>query len=281
LTLDEVGGKREMMTAATDEERAVPWTEERRRVGQAELVVLEAGRGKPVLVLHEELGCPGPLLWHSRLSESRKIVVPLHPGFGRTARVEWIASIRDLACFEARFLREQGLAPIDVIGFSLGGWLAAEMAANDPSLFSKMILVGAAGIRPVVGDILDLFLMTGQTWLQASVVAPERTPEFTALYGAEQTPEQFEAWEECRAETARIAWQPYMHDPSLPHLLEGVRVPTLVVWGQEDRIVPLSAGEAYRKAIAGSKLVVFPECGHRPEIEKREEFLREVRSFLD
>jgi pimeloyl-ACP methyl ester carboxylesterase len=257
------------------------WQERTVRVGEAELVVRETGRGKPLLVLHEELGCPGPLAWQSALSGARRLVVPLHPGFGRTPRVEWIASVRDLASFYARFLREQSLAPVDVIGFSLGGWIAAEMAAMDPKLFSKMVLVGASGIRPPQGDILDLFLLTGQAYLQASVLDPERTPEFTALYGADQTPEQFEAWEECRAETARIAWQPYMYDPSLPHLLDGVRdLPTLIVWGADDRIVPRSAADAYHRALRGSKLAVLPRCNHRPEIERREDFMKELTSFL-
>jgi pimeloyl-ACP methyl ester carboxylesterase len=256
-------------------------TEKKYPVAGVDLLVLETGRGKPLLILHEELGNPGPVRWQAALSESRKLITPLHPGFGRTPRVDWIASVRDLACFYARFLREQKLDPIDVIGFSFGGWIAAEMAANDPGLFSRMALVGAAGIKPPEGEILDAFLLTGQTYLQASVLDPAKTPEFTALYGADQTPEQFEAWEECRAESARLAWQPYMYNRSLPHLLEGVRdVPTLLLWGAEDRIVPPSAGEAYRRAIPGSKLVVFPGCNHRPEIEKREEFVRELQSFF-
>ena len=269
------------MAATMEGERPVPWSEHTTRVGEHDLVVLEAGDGRPLLVLHEELGHPGPLRWESALAATRRLVVPLHPGFGRTPRVEWISGMRDLACFYGRFLREQKLAPVDVIGFSLGGWLAAEMAANDPSLFSRLVLVGAPGIRPPRGEILDLFLLTGQKYLQASVLDPGRTPEFTALYGAEQTPEQFEAWEECRAETARLAWQPYMVDPSLPHLLGGVRIPTLLLWGEQDRVVPPSVGEAYREAIAGSRLVLFPECNHRPEIEKRDELLAELRRFLD
>jgi pimeloyl-ACP methyl ester carboxylesterase len=257
------------------------WSEETCRVGGIDLVIRSMGRGKPLLVFHEELGCPGPLLWQAALAESRRILIPLHPGFGRTARLDWIRSVRDLGGFYARWLREQELAPIDVLGFSFGGWIAAEMAASDPGLFSRMALVAAFGIRPPSGEILDQFLLTAQKYLRASVVDPAKTPEFEALYGAEQTPELFEAWEDCRAETARIAWQPYMYNPSLPYLLEGVRgLPALVVWGSEDRIVPPSAGEAYHRALEGSRLVVFPGCGHRPEIERREEFVAELRRFF-
>src|SRR5262245_42797765 len=110
-------------------------------VGADQLVVLKGGSGKPLLVLHEQPGYPSWMKWNEALSERRTIVTPLYPGFGRTPRAEWISNVNDLSCFLARFIREQGLAPIDVIGFSLGGWLAAEMAANDPNLFSRMVLV--------------------------------------------------------------------------------------------------------------------------------------------
>ena len=134
---------------------------------------------------------------------------------------------------------------------------------------------------PPRGEILDLFIVTARAYLDASVHDAAATPEFAALYGGEATPEQFEAWEDARAESARLAWKPYMHNPSLPHLLEGVPgLPTLILWGRDDRIVPLSAGQAYSRAIAGSELAVFDNCGHRPEIERTSEFVARVRAFL-
>jgi pimeloyl-ACP methyl ester carboxylesterase len=257
------------------------WSEERYPVAGTELVVLKAGQGKPLLVLHEELGHPGALGWQEDLARDRTLWIPLHPGFGRTARVEWIANVRDLAAFYARFLRERGLVPVDVVGFSLGGWLAAEMIAADPSLFRRMVLVGASGLRPPQGEILDLFRLTAKAYVQASVVDMGATPEFPRLFGGEQTPEQFEQWEDARAETARLAWAPYMFDPSLGPRLEGVRnVPALLLWGAADQVVPPSAAEAYERSLAGSRRVVFAGCGHRPEIERRQEFVRELRGFL-
>ncbi len=258
-----------------------PIREEKVEVGDDSLLVQTMGSGRPLLVLHEELGCPAPVGWQTELARSRTLVTPLHPGFGRSPASEWIANVRDLACFYARYLRDQRLVPIEVIGFSFGGWIAAQMAAQDPSLFSRMILVGALGIRPPEGEILDLFMRTAEKYLQASVLDREATPEFGALYGAEITPEQFEAWEDARAQVARWAWQPYLFDPSLPRLLEGVRgVPSLVIWGADDAVVPRSAAEAYRRALPGARLVVFPRCGHRPEIEQRAAFLGELRAFL-
>jgi pimeloyl-ACP methyl ester carboxylesterase len=216
------------------------------------------------------------------MAREHSLIIPLHPGFGVTPRADWIWNIRDLAGFYARLIREQKLDPLDVIGFSLGGWVAAEMAANNQGQFRRMVLVGPVGVRPPEGqgEILDIFQLMAPAELAASVVDPDNTPEFDQLYGG-IGPAAFELWEDARAETARLAWVPYLHNPSLPHLLGVIdKLPTLLVWGREDKVSPLSAGQLYNKSIAGSKLVVLDHCGHRPEIEKNAEFLREVKGFL-
>jgi pimeloyl-ACP methyl ester carboxylesterase len=251
------------------------------RVAGADLVFIKGGTGRPLLVLHEEMGHPGWLRWHSALAQSHTLHIPLHPNFGRSPRIEWVNNVRDLACCYSRMLQERGLCPIDVIGFSLGGWIAAEMAVNNSQQFHRMVLVAPAGIRPPEGDIMDTFLLTARAYVDASVYNAEKTPEFASLYGGETTPEQYEAWEDARAEIARIAWQPYMYNPSLGPLLEGIRdLPTLAIWGKEDKIVPVSAAQVYNRSIVGSELAVFEECGHRPEIEKSQEFIDRVQSFL-
>ena len=256
------------------------FTESTINVGGTGVTLLRSGSGPPLLVLHEELGHPGCLAWHADMGQDHSLLLPVHPGFGQLPRADWIANVRDLAGFYSRMLREMALGPVDVIGFSLGGWIAAEMAAADAGQFRRMVLVAPTGVRPPEGEILDLFILTARAYLDASVHDAAATPEFASLYG-EETPEQFEAWEDARAESARLAWKPYMHNPSLPHLLEGVRgLPTLIVSGREDRIVPVSAGHAYNRAIAGSELLVLDKCGHRPEIEHTSEFVNRLRGFL-
>lgn len=257
------------------------WTEGTVHVGGTDLTIIKAGTGPPLLVLHDELGYPGWLGWQSTLAQTHTLYVPIHPGFGRLPRVGWVSNVRDLACFYSRLLKEMVFGPIDVIGFSLGGWIAAEMAANHAQQFRRMVLVAPAGIRPGTGEIMDMFVVTARAYLNASVHDPANTPEFTTLYGGDATPEQFEAWEDARAESSRLAWQPYMHNPSLGPLLEGVSgLPTLLVWGREDRIVPISAGHIYNRSIVGSELATFEGCGHRPEIEKSRHFIDRVQSFL-
>jgi len=256
------------------------WKEEVVQVDGTDLVVVRGGTGSPLLVLHEELGWPGWLKWNAALARRRMLIIPQHPGFSRTERAEWISNIRDLAGFYARYLFEQNLAPIDAVGFSLGGWVAAEMAACNPAQFRKLVLVAPMGIRPREGVILDFFQLMALKHLFVTVHDPDAIEEFDELYGG-QGPEQFERLEEARAQSARLAWAPFMHNPSLPHLL-GVAssLPTLLLWGREDRVVPLGAAAEYQRALKSARLRVFDHCGHRPEVEKPADFLREVEEFL-
>lgn len=140
------------------------WTESTARVAGTNVTLTKGGTGRPLLVLHEELGYPGWLRWHCALAQGRTLYIPLHPGFGRSPRVEWIGSVRDVGCFYSRLLRDMGLSPMDVIGFSLGGWIAAEMAVNCPHQFRRMVLVAPMGIRPPEGEIKDMFTVTARAY---------------------------------------------------------------------------------------------------------------------
>ena len=108
-----------------------------------------------------------------------------------------------------------------------------------------------------------------------------RTPEFATVRPPEPSPEQMEAWLVAREEACRLSWKPYMHYPALPQLLGRVQdLPTLLVWGAQDFMVPVSAGEIYNQSIKGSRLEIIDDCGHRPEIEKTDEFLALVQDFF-
>jgi pimeloyl-ACP methyl ester carboxylesterase len=255
-------------------------SEERLTVAGAELALIKAGTGKPLLIFHDELGYPGWMTWNETLAHDRTLFIPLQPGYGKTPKLDWIMNFRDLAGFYSQVVRELKLDPVDVIGYSAGGYIAAEMAAADPRIFSKMILVAPMGIKPEKGEIMDIFPITMRTHLRATVANPAGTPEFLKLYGGEMTPEQFEAFEEARAESARIGWEPYMHNPALPHLLRGTKTPTLLVWGTSDRVVPRGCIDAYKKAIPEAQVATIENVGHRPEIENSTEFVRIVSRFL-
>jgi pimeloyl-ACP methyl ester carboxylesterase len=94
-------------------------------------------------------------------------------------------------------------------------------------------------------------------------------------------PQAFSLMEDARAQTARIAWQPFMHNPSLANLLQVAdSLPTLLIWGKQDGIVPVAAANDYKRAIRNARLVIFDNCGHRPEVEALDQFIRETQNFL-
>ena len=101
-------------------EKAQEWRQETVHADGCDLIVIKGGKGRPLLVLHEEMGHPGWLKWHEEFAKERELIIPLHPGFGATPRAEWIWNIRDLAGFYARFIREQKLNPVDVDRFFVG-----------------------------------------------------------------------------------------------------------------------------------------------------------------
>jgi len=257
------------------------WTEELVEAGGTGLQLIRGGAGKPLLILHGEMGHPGWLRFHEALAQEYSLYIPSHPGFGKSQRLDWIMTMRDLAAWYLDALDDLGLQQVDVLGFSLGGWLAAEMAAMCPHPFTKLVLVDAPGIRPPSGEIYDMFLAVAKEFITASFLNPGRTEEFLAVCPETPSPEQVEAWEVAKEEACRLSWKPYMHDPTLPHLLRRLkRLPTLIIWGRQDAIVPLSVAEAYQRSIPQARVAVLDNCGHHPEIEQTDEFVRLVRGFL-
>ena len=239
--------------------------------------VVRGGSGDPLLVLHEELGHPGWMNFHESLSQGFELTVPSHPGFGDSPFIDWIMNMRDLAGWYLTALDDMGIEQTNLLGFSFGGWLAAEMATMDPNRFSKLVLVNPMGIKPPSGEIFDMFLVVAKEYLEESFLDPENTPEFQAVCPDEPTPEQAEYWEVAREQACRLTWRPYMHYAALPHLLRRLKsTPTQIIWGRENPIVPLSASQVYHESIPGSELAVIDNCGHRPEIERPDEFVRLV-----
>ncbi|MGE0821890.1 MAG: alpha/beta fold hydrolase [Candidatus Binatia bacterium] len=256
------------------------WAEETSQLGGADLTLIKGGAGKPLLMLHDELGYPGWMTWNEELGKERTFLIPLQPGYGKTPRLEWIRNYRDLAGFYSMAVRDLDVDPVAVVAFSAGAFIAAEMAAADSKIFSHMILVGPMGLRPTAGEILDIFPLTIRALLRQTV-ADVTTPEFGKIYGGEMTPEQFEAFEDARAEAARLGWEPYMYNPSLDHLLRAAQsIPTLLIRGQKDAVVPPGCITAYQRALPQAKVVEIPNVGHRPEIENSGAFVRAVRDFL-
>ena len=260
---------------------SLTWKEGKTQVAGADLHIIQGGSGDPILVLHDENGQTVPLRYAESLAQDFSLHMPAHPGFGVTDQLDWIISVRDLASWYLRVIEDLGLGKVNVLGFSLGGWLAAEMACQSPQSINKMALVAPTGIKPPTGEIFDMFLVVAREYMDEGFLNAASTPEYLTAYPEEPSPEQVEIWEQSREESARLTWRPYMYHAALPHLLGRVTdLPTLLVWGEQDGVIPVSAGEAYRDAISGSRLETIPNCGHHPEMERTEEFVRLVRDFF-
>ena len=259
---------------------AAGFSEEFVNVGSTKLHMLKGGSGEPLVLLHGAGGNSGWLRYVRELADQFTVYLPSHPGYGQSERPEWLESIHDLASFYTWFFETQGLEGARAVGFSMGGWLAAEMAVTCSHVFSKLMLVDPVGIKPQQGEITDIFIISPAQIIELLFHDPNQAPEYEEIYGQTPSPEQVETAESNREMAVRLCWKPYMYDPRLPGLLSRVNIPTRIVWGQEDRLVPLECAGLYQKAIPGSDLVVIENCGHVPQVEKPEEFVRVALEFL-
>jgi pimeloyl-ACP methyl ester carboxylesterase len=253
------------------------WTEASVELAGGKLHLARAGRGLPLLVLHRDIGTLERLPFYDELAQRFDVLVPHHPGYGRSERLLWMRSVRDVAVLHQWLLAELGLKDVSLLGLGFGGWVAAEMATMAPTAFRNLILVGAMGIKPPEGDILDQALLNYIDYARAGF---HDQAAFDRVYGHDPTTDQLEQWDICRETTFRIAWKPYMYSQTLPHLLGGVRAPALIVWGDKDRIVPESAGRVYEKSLRRSRFVVVRDCGHTVEMERPTELAALASDFI-
>ena len=254
--------------------------EETIRVGGIDVHTLIGGSGPPLLVLHGAGGNRGWRRWMAQVGERFTIYAPTHPGFGRSGDAEWMEGIDDLARFYLWFLDTVKLPRAHVLGHSIGGWTAAELATMNPGVVDRLVLVAPAGLKPETGEILDVFFYPPAELLTYTVHDPATVPEWAELYGQPPTPAELEIATRNREMTARLTWKPYMFNPRLDRFLPRVTAPALIVWGREDQIVPAICGEQYRRALPQATLSVLDKCGHLPPIERPDEFATLVLDFL-
>jgi pimeloyl-ACP methyl ester carboxylesterase len=247
-------------TSATQQDRTVA-------VCGLNQYVRVAGTGAPIVVVHHDIGNPGWLPFHDLLARQGTLYVPDLPGYGQSERPAWARHPRDLAVMLQLLLDKLEIERATLVGLGFGGWIAAEMATMSQRRFPRLVLVGAMGIKPAEGEILDQIMVSVDEYVRRGFAD---TAAFERQFGSELTQEQIHAWDAAREMTARIAWKPYMFSHQLPHLISGVTTPTLVVWGRQDGVVPLVCGEAYARAMPHARLEVLDGCGHFVEMEQPE-----------
>src|ERR1700693_3588105 len=203
------------------------WSEHNLELGDVKLRLTRGGAGRPVLVLHHDIGTLDRMPFYDALADRFEVIVPQHPGFGTQERPNWMRHPRDLAALYQWALADLGVERPSLVGLGFGGWVAAEMAALAPRDFHKLVLVGAMGVKPPEGDIFDQAIVSYIDYARAGF---HDQAAFARVYGDVST-DQLVAWDLCREMCFRLAWKPYMYSQTLPHLLGGVRAPALGVWG--------------------------------------------------
>jgi len=245
-------------------------------IGSVEMTMTERGSGEPILLLHGGAGPLSVVPWAEMLARTRpaRVITPIHPGFMGTPRPEGLTDVRGLARVYAALVRKLGLDGVTVIGNSVGGWIAAELALLAPALVRKLVIVDAAGIAVEGHPVADVFSIPFAEVSRLSYHDPERF----RVDPAKLTPEQKAMVAGNMATLKRYGGA--MMDPTLRERLRAVTTPTLVVWGEADRIVDVEYGRAYAQAIPGARFELLAAAGHLPQLEAPEQLAESAWRFV-
>jgi pimeloyl-ACP methyl ester carboxylesterase len=235
------------------------------------------GDGPMLVVLHHSFGSPGWLPFYDDLAGEFTVVVPHLPGFGSSERPDWARHPRDLALLIGYWLRKQTPEAVTIVGCGFGGWLAVELATMAPEAVRKLVLVGAAGLLPEQGRILDQMLIAHGDYVKASFHDHDA---YVAIYGDTYDDDTLLQWDMNREMVVRVAWKPYMYNRQMAPLLGELDVPTLLVWGEHDAVVPFECAQHYARLLPDARIETVAASGHAVDMERPAELAAIVRRFV-
>jgi pimeloyl-ACP methyl ester carboxylesterase len=244
--------------------------------------LLRAGNGPPLLYLHGLLAETRWLPFHQELSKSFEVIAPAHPGYGATEGLDEMDAPEDLVFHYLDVLDALGLERVSVVGVSLGGWIAAELAVRYPERIERLVLADAFGLALDEYPMPDLAaaLSDARALRELVFADPKNFVADVVLPAKESDPERAAEARGAAAAASRLGGSPFMRDPKLERRLRRVTCPTLVLWGDRDPLLPLGHAERFRDAIPRAELQVLRDCGHLPQLEQSVRFVAAVREFL-
>ncbi len=245
-----------------------------------DIELFEGGNGAPLLFLHGAQGFAPAQPYVGLLTQHRHLIAPSHPGFGASALPLWLDSIDDVAYLYLEFLDRRKIERIDVVGCSLGGWLAAEIATKAPDRIGRLALVGPVGVKLGPTDKLDIPDIFAMSQEKAARLIYHDIGK-GKLDFANMTDAQLTTIARNRETTALLTWEPWMHNPKLRHRLHRIAAPTLFIRGASDGLVSAAYVEGYAKLIPNARVTTIEAAGHAPQLEQPEEFARVLFDFLD
>jgi pimeloyl-ACP methyl ester carboxylesterase len=228
------------------------------------------GSGEPLLYLHGASGAPAVMPFMEKLAARFDVLVPEHPGYGLSDEPEWLENIHDVAYFYLDFLKQLRLSDVTLVGSSMGGWIAMEMAVRDTSRIKSLVLVSPAGVAAPGVRPADIFLMPPEDVVRNLFVDQKLAEARLAM------PEDVDVSLKNRHTTARLAWEPRLHDPHLGKWLHRIDVPVKIIWGRQDRILPVGILDELKRLIPKAQTHIVENCGHLPQAERPDEFVELV-----
>ncbi len=247
-------------------------------VAGCRIEVMRGGTGPTLLFLHGAGGASEWAPYMDGLAAKFEVIVPSHPGFGRSDTPEWLDNMSDLTFFYLDFLDQLDLREIHLVGNSLGGWLALEIAVRQTERLKSLTLVSPAGIHVKGVPKGDVFLWDTETRVRNTFHDQKLAEARLAL---EPSEEDADRALKNHFTTAKLAWQPRFYNPDLRKWLHRVRLPTMILWGAGDKIIPVAYGPAFRDLIPGAELRIIEDCGHLPHQEKIDDFLAGVAAIAN
>lgn len=239
----------------------------------------KGGSGPPLVYLHSAAGETTWMALHRALARQYTVYAPAHPGFDQSEGLDAIEDIDDLVWHYRDLFDQLGLEQVPIVGFSLGAWIGVELAVRHPRLVSKLVMADAAGLHVDGAPMGDIFTDDVERLRELVFFDPQGTLAQYALPD-EMDEEQMLRQLRAREATARVGWNPYLHNPKLQRHLHRVRCPVLLLWGREDRLIPLAHGERYAELLPNATLHVFDETGHMLPLEQTEGFAAAALEFL-
>ena len=246
-------------------------------ISGCKLSVRRGGSGVPLMYLH---GTDGLTEWPAlldTLAERFDVVVPDHPGFGGSQLPPWVDDISDVAYLYLDAIEMLGLSGVHVVGQSLGGWIALEMAVRSTHKLRSLTLISASGIHVKGVPKTDIFMIDPEEQARLAYADPKLGEAAAERAGADKYQDQAIL---NRIASARFGWQPRFFNPRLDRWLHRVNVPTHVIWGDKDRIIPPAYAQAFNRLIPGSTLTMIPDAGHLPHVERADAVAQAMHSFL-
>jgi pimeloyl-ACP methyl ester carboxylesterase len=238
------------------------------------------GEGPPLLYLHSAGGETDWMPFHEDLAQRFKVYLPAHPGFALSGGLDDVRDIYDLVWHYIDMLAALKLERVPIVGFSMGAWIGMELAILRPQLVSELVLVNAAGVRVENARMGELFIDDFDDMRNLLFFDPNDRKTVEQAMPLSVDDPRILLWLRAREATARVGWNPYLHNPRLPKHLHRIQCPTLILWGKQDKLIPVEHGEFLARHIPGAKLDVLDRCGHMLPFEQREAFVSRTTKFV-